>query len=433
MKYFGGAVVATSLCLACTSAEAQGHPEVLVNPSNQPAACVTPGRLMAFLRARNPRLRDRFHKVAVAYMKHGEALRIRWDYAFFQMMMETNSLKFTGDVHWSQNNFAGLGATGGGVKGERFASVSKGVRAHLEHLLIYAGVYVDNPVADRTRKVQKWKVLAKWQRSIRGNMTFGHIGQKWAPSDRGYASDIRGIAQAFARSHCNRPDPRPDLLAEARGTTQQPPTTQVAQTETQRPAAQSDKRKLSARASLGASTVYRREDNQTTKKTTPLSPNVKVLNNAATSTGSTTKPLANSSRSAKAQAPAAEKSTQQPAKVASAAGNFAAKFATPWLNPATRQNYNDNGSKAQQQAQTVAPKPDKCRVWTASYGGQKAIIIKSVDPSHINYTVLDVNSGREKQEAAAYISAYAKGGKKIAEFTSQSLALDKAFKLCPDS
>ena len=52
---------------------------------------------------------------------------------------------------------------------------------------------------------------------------------------------------------------------------------------------------------------------------------------------------------------------------------------------------------------------------------------------HSHDTVLDVNNGREKQEAAAYISAYAKGGEKIAEFKSQSLALDKAFKLCPES
>ena len=114
-------------------------------------------------------------------MRHGENLKIRWDYAFFQMMLETNALKYTGDVHWKQNNFAGLGATGGGVKGERFRTVSDGVRAHLEHLLIYAGVYVDNPVADRTRKIQKWKVLAKWQRTIKRPMTYRDIGVKWAP------------------------------------------------------------------------------------------------------------------------------------------------------------------------------------------------------------------------------------------------------------
>ena len=52
----------------------------------------------------------------------------------------------------------------------------------------------------------------------------------------------------------------------------------------------------------------------------------------------------------------------------------------------------------------------KCRVWTASYGGQKALIIKSVIDKVVNYTVLDVNEGAEKREADAFISAYAKEG-----------------------
>ena len=65
-------------------------------------------------------------------------------------------------------------------------------------------------------------------------------------------------------------------------------------------------------------------------------------------------------------------------------------------------------------------------------GGAKAIIIKAVVESTTNYTVLDVNEGTEKREADAYISAYAKGGKPIGEFSSQAQALDKAFELCPE-
>ena len=37
----------------------------------------------------------------------------------------------------------------------------------------------------------------------------------------------------------------------------------------------------------------------------------------------------------------------------------------------------------------------KCRVWTASYGGQKAMIIRSLVDKVVNYTVLDVNEGAE--------------------------------------
>jgi cytochrome b involved in lipid metabolism len=71
-------------------------------------------------------------------------------------------------------------------------------------------------------------------------------------------------------------------------------------------------------------------------------------------------------------------------------------------------------------------------VWTASYGGSKAIIIKAVSDKTVNYTVLDVNEGSEKREADAYINAYAKGGQSVGEFGSQTLALEKAFELCPE-
>ena len=73
-----------------------------------------------------------------------------------------------------------------------------------------------------------------------------------------------------------------------------------------------------------------------------------------------------------------------------------------------------------------------CKVFTASYGGAKAIIIKAVTNDGTLYTVLDVNEGSETREADAYIAAYAPGGKPVGEFKSQTIALDKAFELCPE-
>jgi hypothetical protein len=74
----------------------------------------------------------------------------------------------------------------------------------------------------------------------------------------------------------------------------------------------------------------------------------------------------------------------------------------------------------------------KCRVWTASYGGQKSIIIRSIVDQVVNFTVLDVNSGQETREAEAFIAAYAKNGKIAGEYPNQAQALDKAFELCPE-
>ena len=118
-------------------------------------------------------------------------------------------------------------------------------------------------------------------------------------------------------------------------------------------------------------------------------------------------------------------------------GGAAGKFANPGIQPpATSRTakYTPPAPpvKKPKTAATPSQQPKKCRVWTASYGGQKAIIIRSTADRFVNYTVLDVNAGREEREARAYIAAYAKGGRKIGEFKKQSDALNKAFKLCPD-
>jgi len=60
------------------------------------------------------------------------------DSAICQMAHETNYLRFGGDVEARQNNFCGLGATGGGEPGLSFSSVKIGVRAHIQHLKAYA-------------------------------------------------------------------------------------------------------------------------------------------------------------------------------------------------------------------------------------------------------------------------------------------------------
>ena len=140
---------------AAKSARGPELPEIRISASNSVPQCVTPDRLMRYLADRNPKLDPRYRDIAALYKQHGEALGIRWDYAFFQMVLETNSLMFTGDVRAKQNNFAGLGATGGGVPGESFADVSTGVLAQLQHLVAYSGQVVEAPVATRTRENQK--------------------------------------------------------------------------------------------------------------------------------------------------------------------------------------------------------------------------------------------------------------------------------------
>jgi hypothetical protein len=85
---------------------------------------------------------------------------VRWDYAFFQMLIETNYLTFlrpggaSASVTASDNNFAGVGAAISGKPGERFKDVDTGVLAPLQHVLMYSTTHIPEPVARRTRQVQ---------------------------------------------------------------------------------------------------------------------------------------------------------------------------------------------------------------------------------------------------------------------------------------
>lgn len=72
------------------------------------------------------------------YYEECQSEGVRAEVAFVQMLKETNYLRYTGDVSISQYNFAGIGATGNGVKGNSFANVRTGVRAQVQHLKAYA-------------------------------------------------------------------------------------------------------------------------------------------------------------------------------------------------------------------------------------------------------------------------------------------------------
>jgi hypothetical protein len=72
------------------------------------------------------------------YIDECNAEGVKAEVAFVQAMKETNFLRYGGDVDISQFNFAGMGATGNGVKGDSFSSVTIGIRAQIQHLKAYA-------------------------------------------------------------------------------------------------------------------------------------------------------------------------------------------------------------------------------------------------------------------------------------------------------
>jgi hypothetical protein len=461
-------VIVAATFLPTSSFAAESLPPIKASASNVVPECVTPGRLTAFLRERNPKLDPALDKIAVDYMRHGEALGMRWDYAFFQMVVETGYLKFErekgqpGLVRPQQNNFAGLGATGRGVRGENFPDVSTGVLAHLQHVLMYTGEPIPAPVAERTQKVIEWRVLDDWRASIKGPMTYADLAQKWA-NNKTYADAIATHAEIFEQRYCNTPDPAPELVALARPGRSDPRVARAEATDTDTKAQPQGQTRTSHRPAVSGRELAMRavEEAQERGDTRRNSLGGTGLGALATDTDRTVAAPAPGAPSTAMEtasigpvprgdmlAPDARESEPERMasplmQAASVVGSILRSIAQPPAPPAAPAKLTSPlppatltpaalPVKVTLPAPPAAPAKVKCRVWTASYGGTKAILIKAPTPEGVSYTVLDVNDGAEKREAAAYISAYARGGQIESTFGSQTQALEKAFDLCPE-
>lgn len=422
------------------SAWAADLPEVKLSSANKVPACATPGRLTAFLEQRNKSADGKFATIAADYMRVGEELNIRWDMAFFQMLLETGNLAFTGDVSKDQNNFAGLGATGRKNPGETFPDVATGVKAHLQHLLMYAGEKIDDPVAERTRKVQEWGVLTSWYKSIKRPVTYTALVKQWAPGSRGYARDIETISDAFYSGPCRSADPHPEMMALVHPEASTPAKVATASSDdangtpkvsgaelARRAVAEARASGSFVRSSLGAGSLI--ETPQDAAATAPAvtednrPTSFKIINAETAETSPADTPAASAAAAeAEAEAAAVANNPHVGAKE---------KVLTAALGAGTKSAVTPSKS-ADKARGPDALANGKCRVWTASYGGAHAIIIKAAADEMVNYTVLDVNEATSKREADAYIAAYAKGGQTVGEYANQTQALDKAFELCPE-
>ena len=301
-------------------------PDIRLAPGETVPACVTPRRLMHHVLERTPDLRPAFRDIARYYKQHGEALRVRWDYAFFQMLLETNYLSYRtgngrwGDVDPKQNNFAGIGTTGGGVPGDSFPDVSTGVLAQMQHLIAYSGERVRSPLAPRTR--EKQDDIIEQSVGLGRPVRFDDLTNRWA-ADRNYARSMEWVAERYRHANCKASgEPlyaTADDAAEARS--------------------------------------------RAMKLATPGGPSIPP---------------------------------------------------TPQTTPAA-----------------AVPHPPACDVYSASYGGPVALLIRSVSGALVNYTVLQVNADLEEPQADAFIAAHAPNGRTIARFPSPEPAFVRAFELCP--
>ncbi|WP_017317480.1 hormogonium tapered terminus morphoprotein TftA [Mastigocladopsis repens] len=97
-------------------------------------------QLQLFLRNNNESAIVQFPDLPKLYREEATIEGVNHDIAFCQMCVETGFLRFGGDIRSEQNNFAGLGAIGGGVEAASFESARIGVRAQIQHLKAYASL-----------------------------------------------------------------------------------------------------------------------------------------------------------------------------------------------------------------------------------------------------------------------------------------------------
>jgi len=214
-----------ALLVASRDALAGSLPPILAAADNPVPACVTPDTLMEFIAARNaqrqpPRKIDqRFADLAAIYQRIGQCVArppeqcvgVRWDYAFFQMLIETSYLTFMrpdgtpASLPPQDNNFAGVGATVSGKPGETFEDIATGVLAHLQHVLMYSTTRIPEPVAKRTRLVQD--DVQSIMRKLRRPVTFTDLAREWTGTDQNtYGSDMQKIAEKYAGQFCRAPE-----------------------------------------------------------------------------------------------------------------------------------------------------------------------------------------------------------------------------------
>jgi N-acetylmuramoyl-L-alanine amidase/Mannosyl-glycoprotein endo-beta-N-acetylglucosaminidase len=95
-------------------------------------------QLHIFLRNKNESGAVQFPDIPKLYIEEAGIEGVNHDIAFSQMCLETDYLRFSGDIKPEQNNFASLGTESGGSETAIFASARIGIRAHIQHLKAYA-------------------------------------------------------------------------------------------------------------------------------------------------------------------------------------------------------------------------------------------------------------------------------------------------------
>lgn len=102
-------------------------------------AKATAAQMQAYIKTVNPTVASSVLDMIPDYLVEGAAEGVRGDVAFAQSCLETGNFTFKGSaITLVQNNFAGMGVTQNGMKGNSWATPQRGIRAQIQHLKAYA-------------------------------------------------------------------------------------------------------------------------------------------------------------------------------------------------------------------------------------------------------------------------------------------------------
>ena len=130
--------------------------------------------------------------LAEYYVRYCAEAGLRADLLWAQMIHETGYGMYGGDVMSEQNNYAGIGATGGGAPGATFPTAEAGVMAQVAHMVAY--VYTSSPVAwaNATTDPRFDSVSPHGVASV-----LSDLDGRWAVPGTGYGESIETIARAI--------------------------------------------------------------------------------------------------------------------------------------------------------------------------------------------------------------------------------------------
>ena len=181
------------------------------------SAEATPEQMAAYITRRNPapKLNCTVPQIVRYYYEEAGREGIRPDIALCQALKETGFFAYGGDVVPAQNNFCGLGTTGGGVRGASFETPQLGVRAHIQHLLAYAS---SNP-PHVTVVDPRYDLIVHDRPDIHGSVTtWTGLNGIWAVPGKTYGQDILRLWAA-----AKAPDASDAALAAAEKNVRQAP------------------------------------------------------------------------------------------------------------------------------------------------------------------------------------------------------------------